>query len=46
MKKMRKEGKKNDNNDKHMDKVKDVMDDCHIWSNYFLSFFELRPSSS
>ena len=37
---MRKERKKNDNNDKHMDKYKDVMNDCDISSNYLPSYFQ------
>ena len=43
--KMWKERKKNDNDDKHMAEDKDVMNDCHISSNYPPSFFG-RPSSS
>ena len=35
---MRKQSKRNNNNDKHMDNDKDVMNDCHISSNYLPSF--------
>ena len=40
MREMRNERKKNDNYDKHMDKGEDVMNDCHISTNYLPSFFE------
>ena len=32
--------KKNDNNDKHMDKNEDVMNDCHISTSCLPSFFD------
>ena len=39
---MRKEWKRNYNNDKHKDKDTDVMNDCHISSNYLPSFLAHR----